>query len=230
MKRKNRPKHKLNKLATTVTIVSLVVLLLSFGYLSRQINLLIETTVLFSYVFFFNLFLFTKRDMNDGNILIWIFGSFYLVIKQCINFSHYSFLSGGLTPFWIIPLIIGLSAGILLVAFMWKNIKFWDKVLFFVILTAVITIFLSIMITNLNYALDYKEHTKTIITIEDKRVSGGYKKLTTYKFRFTQNDKKYYVEVPASDYAKYRVGDIYDIVVCEGAFGEEFYISGKYVE
>lgn len=203
-----KSKSQLKWLATTITIVSLISLLLSFGFLSKQINILVEIIILVVFVLSFNFFLFTKREMNNANVIVWLFGSFYLIIKQFLNFRHYRFFSGAFTPFWIIPLIIGVGAGIVTIIAIWKNTKFWGKVGYFILVAFVITALLSAIITNLNYALDFSEPTKTIVTIEDKNIDFGRKSPTTYKFAFTQNDKKHYIQVPYSDYCKYNIGNI----------------------
>lgn len=218
-----------NCLANTVTITALVALLLSFGYLSKQINLLVETVVLIGFMFSFNFFLFTKREINRANILIWLFGSFYLILKQLLNFSHYEFLSGAFTPFWIIPSIVGISVGISVIVLIRKSTKLWGKVGYFVLVAFISTVLLSTIIANLNYALDFNEPTKMIVTIEDKDIDFGRRfSPTKYKLRFTQNDKKHYVQVPYSDYCKYNIGNIYELAVYDGAFGEKFYMSTKY--
>lgn len=223
-----KSKSQLKWLATTITIVSLISLLLSFWLLSKQMNILVETIILVVFVFFFNFFLFSKREMNNVNVIIWLFGSFYLIIKQFLNFRHYRFFSGVFTPFWIIPLIIGVSTGVVTVIAIWKNSKLWGKLGYFILVAFVITALLSAIITNLNYALNFSEPTKTIVTIEDKNIDFGRKSPTTYKFAFTQNDKKHYIQVPYSDYCKYNIGNIYELAIYEGAFGEKFYMSTKY--
>lgn len=217
-------------LATIITIVSIAALLLSYGYLSKQINILVQVALFLVLLFFFNLFLFTKREMNNLHTVVWLFEIFYLVIMQLINFSHYEFLSGYFTPFWEIPLLIGTALGITVIVLIWKQSKFWGKLGYFILVVFITTALLASVITNLNYALDFSEPTKTVITIEDKDIDLRRKAPASYKFRFVKGSKKHYVEVPASVYNEYDVGDIYDLVVYNGAFGEEFYICADYIE
>ncbi len=220
-----KAKKNSDALGTIVTIVSIATLLLSYGYLSKQINILVQVVLLLILLFFFNFFLFARKETTNLHTAVWMFEMLFVFLSLFINFRYFSFLKKGIIPFWQIALAVGIAAGVAATAFMCKHTRFWGRIGCFALSFFLVAFTVEMMIANLNYALDFSKPTKTIITIEDKDFDYNRRSPNSYEFEFTIDGREFDIEVPSSVYDEYDVGDIYELIVYNGAFDEAFYMS-----
>lgn len=94
------------------------------------------------------------------------------------------------------------------------------------IVLALMLMFLTM--TSLNYALDRNEPTLYPATIVEKeRDLGRPKTPTTYEFHLIIDGDEYKLDVSASVYSDYEVGDIFEVEICPGAFGRPYIIAAE---
>lgn len=137
----------------------------------------------------------------------------------------YTFLSGGFLPFWEISLILGAIVGV--IVFFWFG-RIMQKTSLQLALAAIALILsafvFSLVITHLNYALDYSEPEEYRSIIEDKDYTRRRKDADSYEFTVTVDGEQYDIDVPISVYNSYDVGDRFNFKKYKGFFGKEFFM------
>lgn len=78
---------------------------------------------------------------------------------------------------------------------------------------------------NLNYSLDTSEPTVQSYTITDKVYHSGFRSPVSYKFCFDIDNTLVSVEVEASDYNSYEIGDKYQLKYSNGFFNDPYYYA-----
>lgn len=137
----------------------------------------------------------------------------------------YTFLSGGFLPFWEISLVFGAVVGV--IAFLWlrKTMQKTSLQLALAAIALILSAFVfSLVITHLNYALDYSEPEEYRSIIEDKDYTRRRKRADTYEFTVTVDGKQYDIDVPGTVYNSYDVGDRFNFKKYKGFFGKEFFM------
>ena len=156
----------------------------------------------------------------------------YLICWLGAAVNTYGYGKNAYIPFWQVSLVIALVFGLLQAVLaeqteqdVKKNIT--KKLSVFLIYGLLSFFVVSAGVQNLNYALDVSEPTRYSAVIEAKRSHHSRKGRDYRYFRFTVNGETIDLDVPASTYRTYNVGDTYNITRYQGAFGVPYYVSGR---
>lgn len=137
----------------------------------------------------------------------------------------YTFLSGGFLPFWEISLILGAIVGVIVFFWFRRTMQKTSLQLALAAIALILSAFVfSLVITHLNYALDYSEPEEYRSIIEDKDYTRRRKDADSYEFTVTVDGEQYDIEVPPSVYKNYDVGDRFNFKKYKGFFGKEFFM------
>ncbi len=182
---------------------------------------------------FFLMFI-QKKDPQD----IFSFSPILLLMLICTlayRATYMKMLSSGISfRLFVIPLILGIAAGIFLsVKYVWHMPKFESKSKGERIALLLLCIFICsfsfcTLASNINYAFDTTEPQELVTVIEEKETyhSGSYRRhrTRTYRFSVSTNSASFSIDLPAAEYNSYDVGDTYVIHQYGGALGEPYYI------
>ena len=83
---------------------------------------------------------------------------------------------------------------------------------------------ISVLLTHMNYVLDFNESTEYVAVIEDKGVAHLSKGETDYRLQLTVNEKSVKIDVSSDTYDRHEIGDEYFLEKHQGAFGGAFYL------
>lgn len=156
----------------------------------------------------------------------------YLICWLGAAVNTYGYGKNTYVPFWQVSLVVALMFGLLQAVLaeqteqdVKKNIT--KKLSVFLIYGLLSFFVVSAGVQNLNYALDVSESTRYSAVIEAKRSHHSRKGRDYRYFRFTVNGETIELDVSASTYRTYNVGDTYNITQYQGAFGVPYYMAGK---
>ena len=156
----------------------------------------------------------------------------YLICWLGAAVNTYGYGKNTYVPFWQVSLVVALMFGLLQAVLaeqteqdVKKNIT--KKLSVFLIYGLLSFFVVSAGVQNLNYALDVSEPTRYSAVIEAKRSHHSRKGRDYRYFRFTVNGETIELDVPASTYRTYNVGDTYNITQYQGAFGVPYYMAGR---
>ncbi len=128
-------------------------------------------------------------------------------------------------PFWVIPAILGIVAGVLMFIYSVKGSKLFLRTFVSFIIGVLAAFICCGYIMNLNYAFDASEPEVCMAVIEDKNRRSGTKSPTVYEFDITIDGEKCNLYVTSGEYNYYDVGDTVIFYKYKGAFRKPFYIS-----
>ena len=217
-------KNKWDFVVEFITILSIVFIIIAYAF-SSQITVLINVVLFLTLLFLFCFSLVKKIIYANKLPLFWLFEIVYLVLFLGIKTTYYKFKSGS-TPFLITSLLIGTGCATLAAWMIFKNEKQFRGHLSKIFTSMFLGGFcVLIVLLNLNYALDTHKPRKYEIIITGKNIEHNRKAPDTYEFMFEENGKQRFIGVSEKIYNEYRTGDEYQLLIYEGAFGKEFYIS-----
>ena len=180
--------------------------------------------------------LFVQRKKTNG---IFPFPSMLLLmllLSLGLRASYYNRVASGVsTRLFVIPLILGIAAGIFLsIKLLWHVSVFKSETKNQRIVLLFISIFLcsyalSTLASSINYAFDKAEPQRIVAVIEEKQThrtnnSRRHHRTYTYNFSVRANGDTFRIDVPATEYNSYDVGDTYIIYQYGGALGEPYYV------
>lgn len=219
-----RNKKELSKTGKILSLFFSAVPWITVITLSNRIYL-IYITVLFFAIFGYVVMKYLK-ELKVCKMLN--FEATLLAIFMLTDSRAYSFIDKprGL-HFWVIPLIIGIIAGI--ISFFLVKADLLDYTKSNLVLMPIVVCFMLFAITwttamNMNYALDFSEpaeHTAVIVE-KDSDTSG---KSINFSFILELDGKTIELDVSHSDYENYEIGNEVIIKLYRGAFNDAFYIK-----
>lgn len=219
-----RNKKELSKTGKILSLFFSAVPWITVITLSNRIYL-IYITVLFFAIFGYVVMKYLK-ELKVCKMLN--FEATLLAIFMLTDSRAYSFIDKprGL-HFWVIPLIIGIIAGI--ISFFLVKADLLDYTKSNLVLMPIVVCFMFFAITwttamNMNYALDFSEpaeHTAVIVD-KDSDTSG---KSINFSFILELDGKTIELDVSHSDYENYEIGNEVIIKLYRGAFNDAFYIK-----
>jgi len=221
----------LARIAVTVQGISwIVAALYLFIRIEYNFTFVINTVFLWLSILILCSSCIGKQRGNDGKTLKTV-SSFVLVfdfLSYFIQMSNYEYVERpGAIHFWIPSLIVSIAITAIAVILLIKNYihlkddRLSEKIaLGFCVLMACFGLMWATM-SNLNFALDTKEPIASEEIILDKSRTTG--KSSSYYFHMEINGKKHKIDVPASTYREYDVGDSFRKLYYEGAFNDPFY-------
>ena len=219
-----RNKKELSKTGKILSLFFSAVPWITVITLSNKIYL-IYITVLFFVIFGYVVMKYLK-ELKVCKMLN--FEATLLAIFMLTDSRAYSFIDNprGL-HFWVIPLIIGVIAGI--ISFFLVKADLLDYTKSNLVLMPIVVCFMFFAITwttamNMNYALDFSEpaeHTAVIVD-KDSDTSG---KSINFSFILELDGKTIELDISHSDYENYEIGNEVIIKLYRGAFNDAFYIK-----
>lgn len=219
-----RNKKELSKTRKILSLFFSAVPWITVITLSNKIYL-IYITVLFFAIFGYVVMKYLK-ELKVCKMLN--FEATLLAIFMLTDSRAYSFIDKprGL-HFWVIPLIIGVIAGI--ISFFLVKADLLDYTKSNLVLMPIVVCFMFFAITwttamNMNYALDFSEpaeHTAVIVD-KDSDTSG---KSINFSFVLELDGKTIELDISHSDYENYEIGNEVIIKLYRGAFNDAFYIK-----
>lgn len=219
-----RNKKELSKTGKILSLFFSAVPWITVITLSNRIYL-IYITVLFFAIFGYVVMKYLK-ELKVCKMLN--FEATLLAIFMLTDSRAYSFIDKprGL-HFWVIPLIIGIIAGI--ISFFLVKADLLDYTKSNLVLMPIVVCFMFFANTwttamNMNYALDFSEpaeHTAVIVD-KDSDTSG---KSINFSFILELDGKTIELDVSHSDYENYEIGNEVIIKLYRGAFNDAFYVK-----
>jgi len=137
----------------------------------------------------------------------------------------YTFIDEPFLPFWEISLIVGFLISSFLIVKWGRGGKLWAKIIGIPLLALVIALVAIMLMSHLNFVLDFHKTVECAARIEEKEAHRHTKSPDTYSFSVTINGETFDLEVDYLEYEKYENGDIYTFEKHQGAFGKAFYVS-----
>ncbi len=225
----------------SATVLGLLYIWLSWIVISNRIYCIINVvlSVIAVCVLIYDMFFYSKNDSIDDFFVIIVESGlfcsrmiFFATVTEELNgffeckFSYFSLA---------FALIVGVSSYLIL-----KNKKLPTKVkrrskkehkevaivvTCFIAISALVISYLSL--TNINFALDSSKPTPYVCEISDKKMSAGMGKYRKayWRIQVEIDSEAKWLDISASEYDFYRVGDTITINLFEGFLGEPYLIS-----
>jgi hypothetical protein len=201
------------------------------AFLGLKQSILVKTVLL---VLFFAAYFVVRANSKQknisGNRAQEIFTSqMFLTLVLTVFFARYfTFTETGfafLAPAIVIAILIAGAIFVIFINDSDKKRTKGTKIGIFLIVCFVSVFVVWANIANLNYVLDFSEPEAYRVNIEDKDHTRRRKGIDWYTFTVTVNGKPVDIEVSASEYNAYEIGDMYTVNLYKGAFGEPFFIA-----
>jgi hypothetical protein len=207
-------------------IVVVTILLLLGEFIDKRVYLTLCIGIglisMVGLILMFTLF----KDADDG---FWFSTAVLLAIASFLGTLYeafsYSFPDHEFLPFWYISLSVGIVIGIFFLIWIWGKAKVWQLILSFIIIAALAFFVIEAYLCHFNYILDFNEPTELQAIIEEKDHDYNTKGPDDYEFKLTVDGESFWLEVDATEYDDYEIGDVYKFRQYSGAFGVRFYIS-----
>jgi hypothetical protein len=167
--------------------------------------------------------------LKDADDVFWFLSAGLLAVASFVGAIYrafsYSFPDYEFLPFWYISLSVGIVIGIFFLIWIWGKAKVWKLILSFIIIAALAFFVIEAYLCHFNDILDFNEPTELQAIIEEKDRDNNTKRPDDYKFKLTVDGESFWLEVDATEYDDYEIGDVYEFRQYSGAFGVRFYIS-----
>ncbi len=225
----------------SATVLGLLYIWLSWIVISNRIYCIINVvlSVIAVCVLIYDMFFYSKNDSSDDFFMITVESVFF-----CSRMIFFATVTEELNGFFeckfpyfslAFALIVGVSSYLIL-----KNKKLPTKikrrskkehkevaivVTCFIALSALIVSYLAL--TNINFALDSSKPTPYVCEISNKKMSAGVGKYRKayWRIQVEIDSEAKWLDISASEYDFYRVGDTITINLFEGFLGEPYLIS-----
>lgn len=210
--------------AKIVTALSIVLFLLSM-VLPDKIRILVNIVLLLVLMYYLAISMLNKLTIGKLS-LIWTTEVVCFGLLLFIQSDYYFFTGNGTMTFYVVSLMVGVSLGILLPVLKRETLKSLSVCIKKGVVIAFCATLVSIIVLpNLNYVLDFSKPQFMSVEISGKKANNVFRGPDTYEFMFESEGETYFINVPENIYDEYRSGDTFQLLVYNGAFGEEFYIG-----